>query len=160
MIVESVSYGSKSLVRTRSSTFRTVVSADENNFTNGDLVALFFLILSFFLCLLFLYFPEPRRRGRYLWYVVPHMKPIVYFTVLNKKCITENPIVKVSMHQIRRSKNDDSIQNCEMKIEVSFLRYNWIYVFVWPIFCWYIFVISRHFWNNHTNLLVVNVHVG
>ena len=55
MVVESVSYGSKSLVRTRSSTFRTVVSADENNFTNGDLVALFFLILRFFLCLLFLY---------------------------------------------------------------------------------------------------------
>ena len=54
-VVESVSYGSKSLVRTRSSTFRTVVSADENNFTNGDLVALFFLILRFFLCLFFLY---------------------------------------------------------------------------------------------------------
>ena len=55
IVVESVSYGSKYLVRTRSSTFRTVVSADENNFTNGDLVALFFLILHFFLCLYFLY---------------------------------------------------------------------------------------------------------
>ena len=55
IVVESVSYGSKSLVRTRSSTFRTVVSDDENNFTNGDLVALFFLILHFFLFLSFLY---------------------------------------------------------------------------------------------------------
>ena len=55
IVVESVSYGSKYLVRTRSSTFRTVVSADENNFTNGDLVALFFLIMRFFLCLSFLY---------------------------------------------------------------------------------------------------------
>ena len=55
IFVEYVSYGSKSLVRTRLSTFRTVVSADENNFTNDDLVALFFLILCFFLCLSFLY---------------------------------------------------------------------------------------------------------
>ena len=55
IVVESVSYGSKSLVRTCSSTFITVVSADDNNFTNGDLVALFFLILRFFLCLSFLY---------------------------------------------------------------------------------------------------------
>ena len=55
IVVESVSYRSKSLVRTCSSTFRTVVSADENKFTNGDFVALFFLILCFFLCLSFLY---------------------------------------------------------------------------------------------------------
>ena len=55
VVVESVSYGSKSLVRTRSSTFRRVVSANENNSTNGDLVALFFLILRLFLCLFFLY---------------------------------------------------------------------------------------------------------
>ena len=54
IVVESVSYGSKSLVRTRSSKFRTVVNADENDFTNGDLVVLFFFILCFFLCLLFL----------------------------------------------------------------------------------------------------------
>ena len=55
IVVEYVSYGSNSLVRTRSSTSRTLVSADENNFTNGDLVALFFLILCFFLCLFYLY---------------------------------------------------------------------------------------------------------
>ena len=55
IVVESVSNGSKSLGHTRSSTFRTVVNADENDFTNGDLVALFFLIRSFFLRLFFLY---------------------------------------------------------------------------------------------------------
>ena len=98
IVVESVSYGSKSLVRTRSSTFITVVSADENNFTKGDLVALFFLILSFFLCLYFLYlillmedFSEPRRRGKYLQYVGPCTKPSLYPKILDKKYITENP---------------------------------------------------------------------
>ena len=55
IFVESVSYVSKSLVHTRSSTFRTVVIADENDSTNGDLVALFFLIHRFFLWLLFYY---------------------------------------------------------------------------------------------------------
>ena len=98
IVVESGSYGSKSLVRTRLSTFRTVVNADENDFTNGDIVALFFLIRSFFLCLFFLYLipvrkdlPEPRRCGRYLRYVGICTKPSLYLTILDKKYITENP---------------------------------------------------------------------
>ena len=60
IVVESVSYGSKSMVRTRMSTFRTVVNADENDSTNGDLVAVFFLIRRFFLCLSFFYLTHLR----------------------------------------------------------------------------------------------------
>ena len=82
----------------RSSTLRTVVSSDENNFTKGDIVALFFLILRFFLFLYFLYLillmedcPEPRRCGQYLRYVGPRTKPSLYPTILDKKYITENP---------------------------------------------------------------------
>ena len=55
IVAESVSYWSKSLIRTRLSTFRTVVNADEDDFTNGGLVALLFLIQRFFLCQFFLY---------------------------------------------------------------------------------------------------------
>ena len=55
IVVEYVSYGSKSLVRTHSSTFRTVLNANEDDSTNCDLVALFFLIRRFFMCLFFLY---------------------------------------------------------------------------------------------------------
>ena len=63
IVVEYVSYGSKSLGRTRSSTFITVVSADDTNFTNGDLVAFFFLIMRLFLCLYF--FVSDTSYGRF-----------------------------------------------------------------------------------------------
>ena len=80
------------------------------------------------------------------------------FLIKNIWPITQ--IVKVSMHQKRSSKNEDSIRKCETRIAVSFSRYNWISMFVLPIFCWYIFALSRHFWNDHSNILVVHVHEG
>ena len=98
IVVESVSNGSKSLGHTWSSTFRTVVNADEDNSTNDDLVACFFLNRRFFLCLYFLYLillmkdcSESRRCGQYLRYVGPRTKPSLYPTILDKKYITDNP---------------------------------------------------------------------